>query len=87
MDWPSGDQRGEPVMGPLKEVTFRKLVPSLLQIHISLEPERSLRKAMRRPSGEKSAAESRKLEAMSCAGAVRPSEDILHVLTLRTRSM
>src|SRR6185312_15530249 len=49
---PSGDHRGVPVSGPLKEVSRTAFSPETSATHISSSPVRSERNAMRLPSGE-----------------------------------
>src|SRR5579862_2033266 len=62
MRFPSGDQRGDPVTGPLKNVRRRLCLDPLSKIQISLRPERLLRNAILFPSGEKRGLEFNPLE-------------------------
>ena len=62
---PSGDQRGVVTSGPLKEVTWTGLEPSLLHTQISECPERSDTNAILVPSGENCGAESSCVEKMN----------------------
>src|SRR5579862_7912807 len=79
---PSGDQRGDPVMGPSKCVILFGSLPSLRQIQISFAPDRSLRNAIDAPSGEYTALASKKLEAMNGSASRRTSIGRRHTETL-----
>src|SRR2546427_2173880 len=69
--WPSGDQRGVPVCGPLNDVSCTGFEPSSRAAHISQLPERSDWKASLLPSGDTCGAVAVSLEE------VRRSEELI----------
>src|SRR5215472_16186721 len=68
ISWPSGDQRGVPVLGAPMDVSWTALDPSGSASQTSVSPERLDPKATRRPSGENSALQSTRVEEMATTG-------------------
>jgi hypothetical protein len=65
MRWLSGDHRGLPVTGPLKDVSGTQFAPVRSHVQISKLPERFDSKAILLPSGEKRGAVSSRVDEMS----------------------
>src|SRR5438067_9102353 len=66
----SGDQRGLPIVFPLKEVNSTGLRPSRPQIQIANVPERPEVKAIFLPSGENCGSRSGWVDAINRVGAL-----------------